>query len=493
MQFITGGGEIYDRIEPCETDFTYKHLINRLKNQSDTDINNIRPYELCVSYTPNLIKCNNNQPINLDDEIDWSSDVFITFKIEYWCGVVRKKTNQRFYKKVKPKDDDKKSIKEAFDIVLKKYLSVNPTSIQYMVKQSQEICDWVVNKYPSALEFVNDTYKTQIMCKNATEKDYTTLKFVPSHMQTNEMYDSCIRQDTENFDALKYIPEEKRTIQLYKIALYVSKKNLQNIPFNIHTKELYEESIQENISNTSYIQKELLNDELVSFIISCNPVGMIYTDFDVKYQTEERWIKILDSCSIGPHNNIDYILKKIDKSIFTSSICEIAIEKYYNAFKYIPYEVKTSELCKIAVNKADCALEYVPEEFMTEELCKIAVNAHGHALQYVPEKFITEELCKIAINNYDYAYALKYVPDELKTKELCKIAVNKNGCALIYVPNALKTKELCEIAVSQSGYALEYVPNALKTKELCKIAVRQNGNALKYVPNALQTYELRVL
>jgi hypothetical protein len=449
MQFITGTGAIYDRIEPIETDFTYKDLVKRLKNQSDIDINNIRPYELCVSYTPNLIKCNNNQSINLDDEIDWSSDVFITFKIEYWCGVVRKKTNQRFYKKVKPKDDDKKSIKEAYAFIWKKYLYQNPTSIQYIVKQSQEICDWVVNKYPSALEFVNDTYKTQIMCENATEKDYTMLKFVPFNMQTNEMYDNCIRQDTTNFDALKYIPEEKRTIQLYKIALYVSKKNLQNIPFNIHTKELYEELIQENISNTSYIQKELLNDELVSFIISCNPVGMIYTDFDVKYQTEEVWIKILDICSIGPHNNIDYILKKIDKSIFTSSICEIAIEKYYNAFKYIPYEVKTSELCKIAVNKAGGALEYVPEELKTSELCKIAVSQNS--------------------------YALEYVPNALKTKELCKIAVSQNGYALEYVPNALKTKELCEIAVSQSAYALEYVPNALKTKELCEIAVSQSA------------------
>jgi hypothetical protein len=448
MQFITCSGKIHDTLEPHETDFKYRDLIKRLKNNQseyqskEPDINNIRPYELCVSYgQPNLIKCNNNQPINLDDEIDWSSDVFITFgKCEYWCCVIRKKTNQKIYKKIKSKTDDKKSIEKAYEFIWKKYLYQNPTSIKYMIEQTEEKCNYVFNKYPPSLEFIDDKYKTKIMYENAVKKNYKLIKY---------------------------------------------------IPFNMQTKDLYKKAIQENIRNISYIsRKELLNDDLVSFIISYNPIGMIYNYFDVKYQTEELWIKIFNICNnYGMFNNIENIIKKIDKTIFTKKICESLINNFScHAFEHIPYEMKTSELCKLAVKNSSFQLRYVPEELKTSELCKFAVNSSCDALQYVPNELKTEELFKFAVNRD--GYALRYVPDKFKTEELCKIAVNSDGYALRYVPDKFKTEELCKIAMNSSCNALQYVPNELKTEELCKFAVNRSGYALRYVPDKFKTEEL---
>jgi len=426
MQFITGSGKIHDTIKPHETDFKYRDLIKRLKNNQteyqskEHDINNIRPYELCVSYgQPNLIKCNNNQQINLDDEIDWSSDVFIILgKCEYWCCVIRKKTNQKIYKKIKSKTDDKKSIEKAYEFIWKKYLYQNPTSIKYMIEQTEEKCNYVFNKYPPSLEFIDDKYKTKIMYENAVKKNYELIKY---------------------------------------------------IPFNMQTKDLYKKAIQENIRNISYIsRKELLNDELVSFIISYNPIGMIYNDFDVKYQTEELWIKIFNICNnYGMFiDNIEFVINKIDKTIFTTTICEslIKIFRYYtNVFEHIPYEMKTSELCKFAVKNNSYSLRYVPEELKTSELCKFAVNSKGHVLEYVPTELKTEELCKIAINRT--CHALQYVPNKLKTEELCKFAVNRDGYALRYVPDKFKTEELCKIAVNKYrdlNGATQFVPKLYK-------------------------------
>jgi hypothetical protein len=89
MNFIELSGAIYDRIEPIETDFTYDDLIRRLKKKHNKyneigeigkiDNTNIIPYVLYISTKFNLMKCTNNQIINLNDVIDWSSDVFITF------------------------------------------------------------------------------------------------------------------------------------------------------------------------------------------------------------------------------------------------------------------------------------------------------------------------------------------------------------------------------------------------------------------------------
>jgi hypothetical protein len=164
-------------------------------------------------------------------------------------------------------------------------------------------------------------------------------------------------------------------------------------------------------------------------------------------------------------------LEEIPEELRTQKLCQFAVIKNPNAFKYVPKGLRTPELSQFAVSKNGLMLEHVPRELPEyAELCKIAVSKNPSALYYVPKKLKTPKLCKIAVSQNPNA--LEYVPKELpEYPKLCKIAVSRYGETLRLVPRELRTPTLCKIAVSQNGGALNYVPPEIKDE--VKRAVEQ--------------------
>ncbi len=115
----------------------------------------------------------------------------------------------------------------------------------------------------------------------------------------------------------------------------------------------------------------------------------------------------------------------------------------------------------------------VPDKFITQEMCDLAVKKDHELFRYVPENLRTSEMCwEVVKKNY---YQIWLVPENLKTSEMFLFAIKKdiNDELFIYVPEHLITPEICVSAVERNGLTIKYVPEKLKTKELCTKALEQ--------------------
>ena len=62
------------------------------------------------------------------------------------------------------------------------------------------MCNEAVEAYPCTLKFVQDKYKTQMMCKKAFEKPWSLLsEYAPDCFKTLEACDQAVRDDPSSF------------------------------------------------------------------------------------------------------------------------------------------------------------------------------------------------------------------------------------------------------------------------------------------------------
>jgi hypothetical protein len=125
-------------------------------------------------------------------------------------------------------------------------LEIQPlTNILLYVKQTDELCKFVVQHQRGALKYVNN--KTDEICKLAVQYDGTSLKYVPE--QTEELCKLAVQQ---NYYALKYVIDQ--TDELCKLAVKNSGYYIQYV--KNQTEELCKLAVQQDSYALQFIKEQ---------------------------------------------------------------------------------------------------------------------------------------------------------------------------------------------------------------------------------------------
>ena len=127
----------------------------------------------------------------------------------------------------------------------------------------------------------------------------------------------------------------------------------------------------------------------------------------------------------------------------TQEMCDKAVDKDPNSFKYVPDQFKTQEMCNKTADKYPQLLRSIPDKFKTQEMCNKAVEEHPWCFRSVPDKFKTQEMCNKAVDEYPANF--EYVPDHYITREICNKALDDDClCYLYFIPDWFITPKMIE-------------------------------------------------
>jgi hypothetical protein len=346
-------------------------------------------------------------------------------------------------------DLNKKKEQRMLNIYMKK-VKENGHELRYLPYQTYELCLAAVEENGTALQYVDDEYKTNDLLMAAVKSSCQALKYIPEQTDeiclyaikhnpnaleyiTNQKLEYCLIALKKNGCAIKYIKDQTPELCLAAVNMYgFALREIKERPY-----DLCLTAVKKDGSAIKYVPYNLLNYELCLEAVK----GFAYElKFILKCKSENK-INLTDE--------------------------------------------QINDLYIAALNKNGTSLEYIANP--TYELCLFAVKSNGQALKYVPNNVFTMEqtmnLCSEAVNQN--GYALKYVKNnanKLWIKELCITSIKNKPESIEYVYNFTLTEddfhELSLLAVSLKGYVLKNVINM--TPEICLTAVKNYGWALKF-------------
>jgi len=427
------------------------------------------------------------------------------------------------------------------NILLKDY-----RALEYIKKQTEEICKMALKKNWKALKYVKESFQTEELCKLAIRQNYYAMYFVHPNLLTPELKCFAFNQKIPSIQSIGKDQTDEMCIE----AIKFNWREIQHV--RNQTKEICLSAIRKNAKALRYINMKYQTEEvckyatkgrngvLLKFVkyqtygiceqaIQQNPFAIQYVnERDVPSFSSENEASLTPSVRV-PKNQIEELcklavqrnglaLRYVKKQYHTYSICCIAVQQNGKAIQYVRYssfpenlieklhnmavrqnglvldliseKYKTYDFCKLAVQENGLALRFVKEQFLTAssllEICKLAVQQNGLALEYVKEQNPSSllEICKLAVQQN--GWALKFIKEENQTEEICILAVQKSHRSFHYA--RVQTEEMCKLAVQYDGDLLWYVNN--QTEEICKLAVQQNGSALQHVHIQFRTKEI---
>ena len=207
----------------------------------------------------------------------------------------------------------------------------------YMKKMNQDYYSNLVKEDPANLKFVPEEYRSKKMCTRAIiHSDMPLIKFVPEDKLTEEMCSISIRKNVAYFSA---IPDHFKT---YKLCLEVV----------------------------------TLDGDMLSLIPDIH--------------------KTYELCNVTLETNTIPILSNIPYKYRYYALCDKAVEKDWNEFKYVPCKHRDYTLCLKAFEKA-------PTDTAKEEIVKLVPK---DVRRKKPFRFRTDsmKLTKDILENHEEVY-----------------------------------------------------------------------------------------
>lgn len=299
--------------------------------------------------------------------------------------------------------------------------------------------------------------------------------------------------DMNKYNNVKDMEKKWNEIKDYKMKLDIlsDKIKADREDFEKQKKKFEKEKQDFNKSKIEIdIKNSKLNDDFLNFVNDKINDNMITENQTIMTVNNTNSNSLYEKIKQNP-----LILKDIDDSNKTESLCIMAVEENIYALEYVPKNMLNDIFRYLIKEHHNNIFDNIPEHLLTQELCNIAVDINVNNIREIPKKFRTEELCNIVMAQYD-DYELEdddgfliSVPNKYKTKEMCEKFVQLNGLELQGVPEVWRSKELCELAIKNNGHALGYVPDNLKTIENIILAVVYDGWNYSFVPSHIK-YDL---
>lgn len=236
-----------------------------------------------------------------------------------------------------------------------------PIEFKQLILKNQDLCLLaVIDNYPE-IKHIPIEFFTPKLCLYAINFSGHNLQFIPDKFKTPEL---CLKAISSScFGSLSYVPTELKTPELCKIAVKIWGTNIQHVPTELITPELCLLAFSKPNSCEcvlKFIPEELKTPELCMIAVKshCNNINYVPKNF----RTTEIYLEAIK-------NGMVDIFETIPKNMLTPEICKIALETEGSMLQSIPEELKTQELCNIAVENNGLALLDVPDKFRTKEMC----------------------------------------------------------------------------------------------------------------------------
>jgi hypothetical protein len=114
--------------------------------------------------------------------------------------------------------------------------------------------------------------------------------------------------------------------------------------------------------------------------------------------------------------NIQYISEKY----ITEELCLVSVKQNGHNIAYISEDKRTEKVCLEAIKQTGFAIQYIEKYKLTEEMCLEAIKKNIadrktiNALIYIPKKFITKEIVQLILDSGNATKFINYLPDDIR-------------------------------------------------------------------------------
>jgi hypothetical protein len=126
--------------------------------------------------------------------------------------------------------DEYKSTKLCIEVLSKKPSYIKYTPIKYVSQEG--FMHYVINKNPHIFAFMDPKYMTNILIDLAVSKDSDNLEYVPNNFKTEELFFKYINEDINN---IKYFPNYRQQYAIHEgfyIQIIIKSKYMFNLVDN---------------------------------------------------------------------------------------------------------------------------------------------------------------------------------------------------------------------------------------------------------------------
>lgn len=323
------------------------------------------------------------------------------------------------------------------------------------IEQNSELCKYL----PEDLITDNEIFKKVVLAEPKVALHWMNQKGIDKKIEDREIALKLL--NIEEFEPNKYISSTLFSgPDFAKEAVKINYRVFYNLPDYLkNNKEIVEEAIKKFGGNIEYVDKSLVNDNLVLEAINTYGKALAYGSNELKESKE---------------------------------IVLSAIEQDGEALKYASNELKNNkEIVLKAIERNEHALEYASEELKKDKKIIIeAIDKNPNVLQYVDEKFKNDkEIILKAVKKEPHT--IKYASKELigksfenrGNKEFLLKVIKEQPKAFNYIPENYKDEEGKYNQEDYKEYALKAVENG-NDYILYKIAKeRHNSGGKNYFEN----------
>lgn len=286
-------------------------------------------------------------------------------------------------------------------------------------------------------------YTPEIMLSAVKRPQPAPYSHIPDAFITVELLES----HPYGIDVERY-PKELLTYDVFFRAVCKSERFYMNVPLAFRDERMNIALIAGGALNSGYVKNELPRKYATNeYILQAIDLGMdvitrirgelvskeVYDYATAKYGQEPGWSSIVNERKPGP--------------AFESN----TFEKVWACFWDEEFMIKALTFTD---PKASERILGVPAQYLTQRICDIAVERNFYDFAYVPSHFITPAMCDKALGGM-----FEYVPLSMRTQSRCEIAVKAVPDNIAYVPIAFRDPGMFAEVLTRRPDFGKYIPH----------------------------------
>ena len=188
---------------------------------------------------------------------------------------------------------------------------------------------------------------------------------------------------------LEYVPDNLETLEICDKAVRDDSYTLKDVPYCLKTEKMCKKVVEKMPYYLGHVPNHFKTEEMCNKAV-CIPL------YNLK--------AITDDCFKN--------LMKQEKETWDGITCHRLCIMFF-----VPDRLRTQKMCNKAVCIDPCSLEFTADQFKTQKMCNKAVRRELYTLRYVSDHLGTQEMCDEAV--------LIIFPNEFnKTKGISSEAVS---------------------------------------------------------------------
>jgi len=207
-----------------------------------------------------------------------------------------------------------------------------------------------IKKEYNLFEKLPDEKKTPFICLIAAEEVGYNLQYVPEDLRTDELYEVALTSTPSILGRL--IQKERMTEKMWSIAVSNGGCSLSDIPEHMRTEKVFDEALSVEIRKN------------IERIFVDGGAFLDENDHINNFPDEGNWRERYINKSIEKYSYM--LIDKMDDSHKTLRVWEIAVARNPNYLEQVPDDLKTVEMCEQAVLRQGNTLRYVPNEIRVQ-------------------------------------------------------------------------------------------------------------------------------